>query len=179
MIEKKALRQKIRELKKQLNATERMRQSDHIQLQLEQRIEFIKARKILLYWAISDEVPTQGIINSWYQEKEIYLPVIHNKDLKIVKYEGEQSMVPDEKYGIPEPTGEEVNDETLIDLVIVPGVAFDKQNNRMGRGAGYYDRILNRLVHASKIGLAFDIQMVEQVPVEAHDIKMDMVIYPI
>ena len=178
MIEKKELRKHIRALKKQLSESERYKQGELIQIKLEQYDEFLKADKILLYWAISDEVPTQAIIKQWYQKKEIYLPVINGDDLKIVKYEGEASLVAGDKYGIPEPSGEEIKDEELIDLVIIPGVAFDNNNNRMGRGAGYYDRILNRLPNARKIGLAFDFQMVDQVPTEAHDIKMDKIIHP-
>lgn len=179
MTEKKELRRYIRQLKANLSDTERVAQGELIQKRLEAAESFQQANSILLYWAMADEVPTQAIINKWYKERAIYLPVINGDDLKIVRYLGEQSLVPGDKYGIPEPAGEAIDNEEEIELVIVPGVAFDNNNNRMGRGAGYYDRILRRLPKARKIGFAFDFQMVEQVPVEPHDIKMDKIINPL
>jgi 5-formyltetrahydrofolate cyclo-ligase len=179
MIEKKELRRQIRQLKNQLNRTERQAQGELIQQKLEASESFQNASSILLYWAMADEVPTQAIVNKWYKEKAIYLPVINGDDLKIVRYLGGQSLVPGDKYGIPEPKGDAITNEEVIELVIVPGVAFDCNYNRMGRGAGYYDRILRRIPMAYKIGLAFDFQMVERVPVEPHDIKMDEIINPL
>jgi len=176
MKEKKELRALIKSLKKQLTDEDKLAQAEEVHYQLEQSTVFKEAKAILLYWAMSDEIATQSFVNKWYQRKEIYLPVIHGDDLKIVRYEGEESLVPGDKYGIPEPAGEVIDDEERIDLVVVPGVAFDGQNNRMGRGAGYYDRILNRIPKASKVALAYDFQMVDQVPVEPHDVKMDLVL---
>ena len=66
-------------------------------------------------------------------------------------------------------------DESEIDLIIVPGVAFDRQLNRMGRGKGYYDRLLSTL-QAPKIGICFDFQLQDTVPTESFDKKMDMII---
>jgi len=64
-----------------------------------------------------------------------------------------------------------------IDLVIVPGVVFDKNLNRIGFGKGYYDKILNRLKpSAKKVALAHDFQVLEDIPAEEHDVKMDMII---
>jgi len=176
MQEKKELRRYIKELKKRLTNENKACQAKAVHRQLEQSELFVKANAILLYWALPDEMPTQSFVNKWYRDKEIYLPVINGDDLKIVRYEGEDSLVPGDKYGILEPNGIEIDDESRIELVVVPGVAFDKENNRMGRGAGYYDRILKRIPDASKLALAFDFQMVSHVPVEAHDIKMDVVL---
>ncbi len=179
MIEKKELRRQIRQLKNKFTDSERTAQGALIQDMLESSESFQKAKSILLYWAMNDEVPTQNLVNKWYKEKAIYLPVINGDDLKIVRYLGESSLVAGDKYGIPEPAGEAIDNEEDIELVIVPGVAFDRNNNRMGRGAGYYDRILRRIPAAKMIGLAFDFQMTENVPVEEHDIKMDEIINPL
>ncbi|WP_430810921.1 MULTISPECIES: 5-formyltetrahydrofolate cyclo-ligase [unclassified Carboxylicivirga] len=177
MIEqKKALRRQISTLKRQLSETDRLKQTEAIFRQLEDSPFFETAKTLLLYWAMADEVPTQAFINRWYKKKAIYLPVIDGQDLKIVQYLGEDKLVAGAKYGIPEPNGPALIDESIIEIVVVPGVAFDAHNNRMGRGAGYYDRILKRLPSALKIGLAFDFQMVEQLPVEPHDIAMDQII---
>jgi 5-formyltetrahydrofolate cyclo-ligase len=177
MIEqKKELRRQIKQLKKQLTPEERNKQAEAIHQRLEASSIFSQSKAILMYWSLPDEVPTKSLVNKWFKDKKVYLPVINGDDLKIVQYTGEDSLVAGDKYGIPEPNGPEIEDEHSIEAVIVPGVAFDADNNRMGRGAGYYDRILKRIPDAKKIALAFDFQMVDKVPVEAHDIKMDVVI---
>lgn len=174
--EKKKIRQKIKSLKKSVSTKDLMTQSKAICLKLELNPLFMESENILLYWSMPDEVDTINLLNKWYKNKRLYLPVIHGDDLKISQYLGEASLIAGDKYGIPEPGGESLDDESIIELVIVPGLAFDDRNNRMGRGAGYYDRILNRLPKANKIGLAYHFQMLKQVPVEGHDIKMDQVI---
>ncbi|TRX70490.1 5-formyltetrahydrofolate cyclo-ligase [Carboxylicivirga sp. M1479] len=176
MKDKQALRKQIRAIKLKVSEQDKQQQGAAVHALLEKSEVFKNAKAILMYWAMPDELPTQSFVNKWYTTKEIYLPVINGDDLKIVRYMGEESLVPGDKYGILEPAGEPIDNEQRIDMVVVPGVAFDTDNNRMGRGAGYYDRILKRIPSAKKIALAFDFQMVEHVPVEAHDIKMDMVL---
>ena len=63
-----------------------------------------------------------------------------------------------------------------IDLIIVPGVGFDRQGNRLGRGKGYYDRLLPRIPSAYKIGICFPFQLVEEIPAEPFDIRMDEIV---
>ena len=79
-------------------------------------------------------------------------------------------------YNIMEPVGEVFTDYAQIDLAVIPGVAFDRQLNRMGRGKGFYDRLLPQLGDAYKIGICFDFQLVESIECEEHDIRMDEVI---
>jgi 5-formyltetrahydrofolate cyclo-ligase len=81
-----------------------------------------------------------------------------------------------EQFGIPEPEGEAVSDLSPITLVIVPGRAFDKQGHRLGRGRGFYDRLLPLLPHAVKAGACFDCQKLPSVPTDENDIKMDFII---
>ncbi len=173
---KKELRQKIKHLKNTLTREVKHSEATMVAERLEEHVFFREAKYVLLYWAMADEMPTREFILKWYQHKKIYLPVVKGDDLEIFLFEGEESLVSGAKYGIPEPAGSKLQDESMIDLVIVPGVAFDNQNNRMGRGAGYYDRILKRLPQAKKIGLAYGFQMIEEVPVEPHDFPMDVVI---
>ncbi len=173
--QKKELRKRIKELKKTVPAGELKRQSGIIQEKVINSGYFKNSEHILLYWALPDEADTKQILQKWFNKKKLYLPVIKGSDLNIVPFEGEDKMIPEAKYGIPEPTGAKLDDESLIDLIIVPGVAFDKFNNRLGHGAGYYDRILKRLKHSIKTGLAFDFQILSRIPTEPHDIKMDIV----
>ena len=81
-----------------------------------------------------------------------------------------------EQFGIGEPTGPEFTDLESIDMIIVPGVAFDSHGNRMGRGRGFYDRLLKSTPNAAKIGVGYDFQLLDTIPVEPHDVPMDCVI---
>jgi 5-formyltetrahydrofolate cyclo-ligase len=176
--QKKQIRQQIKSLKNQVSKEEASLESIKIGEQLESLQLFIHAEHILMYWSLPDEVETHQILNKWYKTKHLYLPAVMGNNLQIRRYSGEASLIPGERYGISEPTGDILNNESIIDLVVIPGVAFDKKGNRMGRGAGYYDRILKRLPQANKIGLAYSFQMQESIPTEAHDIAMDVVICP-
>ena len=90
------------------------------------------------------------------------------------RYEGPDSLR-EGAYGILEPVGELFNDYSSIDLVIVPGMAFDHAGHRLGRGKGYYDRLLPQLTKAYKIGLCFDFQMTDNVPHDEKDVVMEEV----
>lgn len=78
-------------------------------------------------------------------------------------------------YGIMEPLGDNFTDYKKVDLIIVPGVAFDRKMGRLGRGRGYYDRFLS-LVSAPKMGICFEFQLLDTIPVDTNDIKMDYIV---
>ena len=132
---------------------------------------------ILLYSALPDEVPTQALMDELAgQGKTVLLPrVISDTDMELRRYTGRQDLQPC-AYGILEPVGELFTDYEKIDVAIVPGMAFDAEGHRLGRGKGYYDRFLSRVPYIYKIGLCFAWQMVEHVPYDEHDILMDEVI---
>ena len=105
------------------------------------------------------------------------LPCVKGDQLELRLFQGLDSLKPGEGFGIPEPVGEEFTDYAAIDVVVVPGVAFDAKGNRLGRGRGYYDRILRETGETKKIGVCFDFQFVESVPTEPFDVLMDAVLY--
>ena len=135
--------------------------SDKIMDRLEQTELFQAASCIALYHAIPGEVQTAGFIEKWYQKKKLLLPLIVGDDLRLLLYEGPESLKPG-PFGILEPKADGIE-------------AFDKDKNRMGRGRGFYDRLLSTL-NAPKVGICFGFQMIQQVPVEPLDKKMDYVI---
>lgn len=137
---------------------------------------FREAKVVLLYWSMEDEVQTHDFVEKWYKSKTILLPCVDGDDLRLRQYTGADCMREGEQFGIGEPTGEEYTDLESVDAIIVPGVAFDKEGHRMGRGRGFYDRLLKSTPNAYKIGVCFDFQMVESVPVEPHDVMMDRVV---
>lgn len=143
---------------------------------VEELDRFREAKVVLLYWSMEDEVQTHDFVEKWYKSKTILLPCVDGDDLRLRQYTGADCMREGEQFGIGEPTGEEYTDLESVDAIIVPGVAFDKEGHRMGRGRGFYDRLLKSTPNAYKIGVCFDFQMVENVPVEPHDVMMDRVV---
>ena len=173
--DKKMARQRIKRLISVMTPEQKSQQSAAIWERLEHTDAFRNATHILAYWSMDDEVQTPQFIEKWTAAgKRFYLPSIQGEDLIVKRYDG--TLKPGDEFGIPEPTGEQVTDLSPIALVIVPGRAFDAQGNRMGRGRGFYDRLLPQLPHAVKAGICFDCQKLPSVPTDENDIKMDLVI---
>ena len=175
-MDKADVRKRMRELKRAVPPEEKLRRSEAILRQLEQLPEWKAARVVLLYWSMADEVQTHDFVNRWYKDKVLLLPCVDGDDLVLRQYTGPECLVAGEQFGIGEPTGPIWTDLDAIQIIIVPGVAFDRSGNRMGRGRGFYDRMLKSTVGALKIGIAYDFQMLDEIPVEPHDVKMDRII---
>ena len=150
-------------------------QSAEILTMLEAHPAFRAAETVLLYHSLPDEVDTHAFIRRWCTQKRILLPVVERDGLTLRDYRV-NSELQTGQFGIMEPSGPNFVDYASIDLAVVPGVAFDPQGHRLGRGKGYYDRLLPRLTEAYKIGICFGYQLVNHVPAEAHDICMDEII---
>lgn len=154
---------------------EKLRRSAAVMRQVEQCDAFRKAGAVLLYWSMADEVQTHGFVERWYREKTLLLPCVDGDDLRLRQYTGPGCMRAGEQFGIGEPSGPEWTALEQVELIVVPGVAFDRAGNRMGRGRGFYDRLLKNTPRALKIGVAYSFQMLDTVPTEPHDVKMDLV----
>lgn len=172
---KKEIRKQIRELKKQYSPEVKKAKSENIFKQLEDLQEFDQANIVMAYWSMDDEVYTHDFILKWHQQKKIILPVVKGDELELKVFSGVQNMVKSQSFGINEPIGENFYDLEKVDLIIVPGVAFDMNNNRLGRGKAYYDKLL-KTTKAYKAGVCFDFQLIDSVPVDEYDITMDLVI---
>lgn len=177
MISKKELRQSVRIKVRALTEEQKICDSEKVLHKLECNSFFKKAKTVLLFYSLPDEVNTHNFIDKWSLSKKILLPVVQGEDIVLRSYVSSADMAEGD-YHIGVPTGPEFTSLTDIDLVVVPGVAFDMNGNRMGRGKGYYDRFLaqDQLQNVHKIGLCYPCQQVECVPVEDHDIPMDEVI---
>lgn len=172
--EKQELRKVIATRKKGYTLSQRKELSADILKNLETDSRFIEANTILMYYSLPDEVQTHDFVEKWRGKKNILLPVVVGDDLELRTYTGKQELS-EGAFHIDEPTGETFTDYDAIDLVIVPGVAFDNNGNRLGRGKGYYDRLLPR-IGAYKIGICFPFQLVKEIPTEPFDKKMDKII---
>jgi 5-formyltetrahydrofolate cyclo-ligase len=125
---------------------------------------------------MSDEVFTHDFVLDQASNKTIILPVVKDDELELKVFSGLENMVVGKAFGIEEPVGESFKRLDEIDLIIVPGVAFDKMNNRLGRGKAYYDKLLKQ-TKAYKVGVCFDFQHIDHVPVDQFDVRMDLVIH--
>ena len=109
--------------------------------------------------------------------KHILLPRVTGEGtMELRRYTGPSDLAQG-AYNIMEPTGEVFDNYTDIDIAVIPGVAFDKDGNRMGRGKGYYDRLLPKLANTYKIGICLPFQLVEKIPTDEHDVRMDEVLF--
>ena len=172
--QKSIIRQDIKKLKEILTEDELNNKSQLIFSKVETDARFIHSSHVLVYWSIKGEVDTHRFINKWHGKKTFYLPAIQDENLIIKRFNGEDKLIKSNKLNLSEPAGIQIKDLSIIDLVIVPGIAFDKNNYRLGRGKAYYDMLLKN-ISAIKIGVCFDIQLVDELPVEGHDIRMDII----
>ena len=173
---KQELRQYIRTLKKAIPLDEKKLRSSDIWRRALEISEIKNAKTILLYWSMDDEVYTHDFVMRWYKEKTILLPCVNGDDLLLRRYTGSDSMQPGPQFGIPEPVGPVFEDIEHVQMIVVPGVAFDRNRNRMGRGRGFYDRLLKSTPNAVKVGVAFSFQLFDTIPTEPFDVPMDVVI---
>ncbi|MBP5668076.1 MAG: 5-formyltetrahydrofolate cyclo-ligase [Salinivirgaceae bacterium] len=174
ILDKPSLRRMVGQLKKLLTEGEKQRQVDSVFAQIEQLQQFKATTDIAVYWSLDDEIDTHRFIEKWFNRKRLWLPVVVGDDLIFKQFEGADKMTAG-AFGILEPTGRQLDNVAQIGLIIVPGVAFDLQNNRMGRGRGFYDRLLANS-RAYKIGIAYSCQIFNQIPTEETDIPMDLVV---
>lgn len=170
---KKALRKMIRGLKKQYSAEELLQKSLRAMDKLGQHPVFVNAERVMLYAALPDEVQTADFIARWRHEKQIILPTVVGDDIIPVALTDTTGFAIGD-FNIPEP--QNCPYKGGFDLIVVPGMAFDSEGNRLGRGRGYYDRFLEQQKDVYRIGLCFDFQLVNEVPAEATDIKMNEII---
>ena len=181
--ENNSIRKRISDLLRNQKEDDRLKKSRVIQEKLFALPEFQRAKVILFYASFKGDVETFKMMEQAQQSgKQIALPRITQDKNNMIP-----SMVDNLNtdlntgpYGIQQPKQESARDVALkdLDLVIVPGVAFDKDNNRLGRGAGYYDRFLrNCSAGTPTVGLAFDFQIVDRLPhQQEHDMPVALVI---
>jgi len=178
---KSELRALLRARRLRLHPNEKERASREIVRKLTRLDEYRRARMVHTYVAWRDEVNNHDLIRSMLSEgRRVAVPKVDKANHRLDHYfiERFDSLRPG-AFGILEPAVEEGSPPTapleLFDLILVPGVAFDRRGNRLGYGAGYYDRFLER-VPAPKIGLSFSSQIVSHIPAEAHDRCVDIIV---
>lgn len=177
--EKAEIRRRILARRKTLSPEDMERRGTAIQSRLVELEEYRRARTIHCYVSVKGEADTHRLIDRARQfRKRIVVPIV-GPERRTLRHSEISSLdqLTDGPFGLLEPRREHVRpvDLSEIDLVIVPGVAFDSQGNRIGFGGGFYDNFLKE-VRVPKIGLAYEFQIVDRIPVATHDRKVDKVV---
>lgn len=142
--------------------------------------EYIYSKHIFTYVNFNNEVDTYRIMQYALEDNKcVYVPKVISKQegMKAVQIKSVNELKKG-MYGILEPVSLEFQvDEQVIDLVVVPGIAFDVTGGRVGYGGGFYDRFLKKLnSNTVKLALAYDFQVIDKVPTESHDVLVDRII---
>src|SRR3989338_11334917 len=173
---KKTLRTRIYRRLKTQSAAKRRARSLRLASKLFSYEPFLRAEVVAFYVSLAEEVDTHRLIDRALRAgKRVAVPKCELKKRRLEFYEiKSRKELKKGALGIPEPNAE-ISRRILprqFDCVLVPGIAFDGQKNRLGRGAGFYDRFLKRVPkRAAKIGIGFSFQIVPRVPTEAHDVR--------
>ncbi|WP_437202802.1 5-formyltetrahydrofolate cyclo-ligase [Planctomicrobium sp. SH664] len=178
---KPEIRRQVRQLRAAL--PDREERTAQILQRLTESAYWNKAAVRLYYVGARDEVGTLPALEAdLKQGRSVVVPYCRQNDLLLSRIVAASELSPG-SFGIPEPLPGIQSNPTRnvapqqIDAILIPGVAFDRQGNRLGYGRGYYDRLLQQLPPAClRIGLAFDVQLVEDVPVEPHDEPVHLLI---
>ena len=178
--QKQNLRKLIQDKRNAIPAEERNNKSRKAAEKFFFTKDYVEAVNILLYFPFRSEIDTTIIIRKALRDrKKIILPRVWHKNLDLYYIENYEHQLKKGSYGIMEPVPElcEPAEVSEMDLVIVPGVCFDKNFNRLGYGGGFYDKLLPLLNNnVKKIALCFEMQMLPEIPISNYDIKVDEII---
>lgn len=181
-IDKKSIRKKYIDIRNSCPKSELLVFSESISEKLNQLEFVVNAKNIMCFVSFGSEVETHSLIKNWLKVgKNVAVPAIGNDRgvMHAVRISGFNELKACGKYGILEPTVLEDNIMSPgdFDVIIVPGSVFDIRKNRMGYGAGFYDRFLSHTGPlCRKIGICFDFQVADEIPHEEHDVPLDLLI---
>ncbi|KAL5284744.1 MTHFS family protein [Megaselia abdita] len=188
---KVTLRKELKEKIKQIPLESRKTQSNHVTKKILQTDEFKNAKGISLYLSTSGEVDTTEILKvSFQQNKAVFVPTYSGNVMEMVRLNSweDYDNLPLTKWNIKQPELDNIRENAMegkhnLDLFLMPGVGFTTKGERMGHGMGYYDKYLTR--YFNKFGrsgtklfaLAFDEQIVDELPTDPHDVLLDKIFY--
>ncbi|KAK8803522.1 hypothetical protein WA158_001216 [Blastocystis sp. Blastoise] len=193
-VEKKVIRKNIQVVLKGLSKENKEEQSSNIFKKLSALNEYKSAKSIAFYLPMSCEVNTDSIfLDSLKNKRYCFVPqIVSPQDIEMVELLSKEEVLdfPKDKWGIPIPINNEERNlwnhpEKKLDLIIVPGVAFDSHCNRCGHGKGFYDIFFekysswctkNKVAFPTLVGIGFDEQIIPLVPMSETDKKLDYII---
>ena len=172
-MEKKEIRREIKRQTLALDVKESLAQSLRVMERIKAIVAQRKPQTVALFAPLGDEVQIAPLAEM--VECRVVRPRVKGDDMEFYDYSSASMAVG--AFGISEPQGEEAVGAQFIDLMVVPGVAFTEEGDRLGRGKGYYERYLSREgFRAYCVGVCYEHQVVDELPVEPHDRRMDEVV---
>ncbi|MBL7068647.1 MAG: 5-formyltetrahydrofolate cyclo-ligase [Candidatus Omnitrophica bacterium] len=179
-MKKTEIRKKIKDKLKRQKKEEKFKKDEIIKEKLLSLSRFKEAKTVAFYVSVKGEVNTEALIDeALAMGKRVVVPIIVRDDLELREIKSRKAELAKGPYGIPQPAGKSVSPfpRDKVDVIIVPGIAFTRGGLRLGRGKGFYDKFLKTLPRrVKKIGLAYDLQIIEHLPTIPNDFPVDMVI---
>lgn len=181
---KDELRKLLREQRNNLSESTRQELASKIQHRLFESKEYLMTQELLIYVAFRNEVETEGIIQRALADgKKVFVPRVEEEWMEFYQIDTTQGLLRS-RLGILEPLREKMLPyqaavgSKVKPLMLLPGLAFDHEGNRIGYGVGYYDQYLHRFeeTYFCKLALAYEFQIVEDIPAKEHDCKVDMIL---
>lgn len=170
---KEDIRRQVAARKSLLTNQERIEAARKVFDFVEKTAAFILSDRILMYNSLDDELSTREFIDRWAERKSFFLPRVNGVNLDILPYHKNRMHLG--AFHIEEPDGDDIVDVGEIELVIVPAIAYDRRGNRVGRGKGFYDRLLAN-TSAITIGVAYECQIFDDVDTDPHDVPVHYVV---
>ncbi len=187
---KQDIRHSIRTVLSVISSEEKRSQSEEVFNKLKKNKAFIESKRIGIYVNLRREIQTKQIIEFCFEnKKQVFIPKYCEKSLEMDFFElfsmKDLEGLPQTKWKIKQPEDVSGREKALsgggLNVILVPGVAFTSNGLRLGNGLGFYDRYLNKCLNNCRpllIGLAFKQQILDTIPTEKHDFKLDFVLFP-
>jgi 5-formyltetrahydrofolate cyclo-ligase len=177
IVQKEAIRSDLRERRWSIPADVRETMSRRICEKLSQVVH--PCDTVLVYCAKEPEVETSWFIDHLLDHnRKVIVPIIEKEQISLrLSYIDSREALKPSTFHVPEPVGCEIPaDPAHVTCAIIPMLGFDRSGGRIGYGAGYYDRFLSEYNHIRRIGIAYSVQEVPAIPVQPHDIRMDIIV---
>lgn len=176
-MDKKLLRQMIRQRKRQMTEEEIVRAGEKLAEKFYATQQYRQAKTIYGYLPYNQEVRTVPMLQRALADgKKVAVPKVYGDEMKFI-YITDLSLVKKSDMGIPEPVADGPEGDDPTALVLMPGLAFTVNGDRMGYGGGYYDKFLAAAPNHPTVALCYEFQIVEDLPTQDHDIPVDVVLW--
>lgn len=176
-MDKKALRKMIRDKKRAMTPEQITIASKQLEKLFLQTEEYANADTLYAYLPYNQEVRTEGIIQKALADgKSVAVPKVYGEEMRFILISDLNSLELS-TMGIPEPVADEPIATDSTALILMPGLAFDRQGHRIGYGGGFYDKYLAREPDHPTVALCYDFQILQQLETDVYDIPVDKVIW--
>lgn len=176
--DKDSIRERVLKKRSELSLSDVLEKSHGIYLNLISLAQFKISHRIALYSPIRGEVRTDSIFFKALEcGKEVYFPKVTGSSLSFHRVFGLQELTPG-ILGVPEPgPGAPSVEPRELDLIVLPGVAFDGSGARIGYGKGFYDRFVQDIPHGKRVGISYKFQLQKSIPMERHDMDVGTLVH--